>query len=236
MLLLPQPIGNGEMPDFKIAAAQVASVRGDIDANIATHAAAIAAAAKHEVCLLVFPELSLTGYEPDLAAELAMTAAENRLAPLFALARQHQMEIVVGAPLPNGNAKPALGAILITAAGTTRSYRKMHLGASERPYFEPGDTPLTLSTSGHTVGIAICADSFATCASPGVCRSRREHLRGGCLFECRVVRDRRAQAGELRSALPDADHHGEPRRVSGLVHVRGQERGVGSRWCSSGAG
>ena len=47
------------MPDFRIAAAQVPSVRGDIDANIATHAATMSAAAKHAVSVLVFPELSL---------------------------------------------------------------------------------------------------------------------------------------------------------------------------------
>ncbi len=37
------------MRDFRIAAAQIASVRGDIERNIGTHAAAIAAAARHEV-------------------------------------------------------------------------------------------------------------------------------------------------------------------------------------------
>jgi predicted amidohydrolase len=147
------------VPDFKIAAAQVPSVRGDIDGNIATHAAALAAAAEHEVSVLVFPELSLTGYEPDLAAELAMAATDRRLVPLLALARHHHMEAVVGAPLHNGAAKPALGAIVIAASGTPRTYRKMHLGSSELDYFAPGDTPLTSTVSGHTLGIAICADS-----------------------------------------------------------------------------
>src|SRR5256885_16415586 len=113
------------MSDFKIAAAQVASIRGDIQANVATHAAAIAAAARHGVAVLVFPELSLTGYEPDLAAELAMTAEDGRLAPLLALAREHRIEAVVGAPLQDGTAKPALGAIWIGASGSTRDYRKM---------------------------------------------------------------------------------------------------------------
>ena len=60
------------MSDFKIAAAQVASVPGDIDRNIATHAAATAAAAQHGVSVLVFPELSLIGYEPSLAADPAL--------------------------------------------------------------------------------------------------------------------------------------------------------------------
>jgi predicted amidohydrolase len=147
------------MPDFKIAAAQVASVRGDIRGNIATHAAAMTAAAKRNVSVLVFPELSLTGYEPDLAAALAITADDARLAPLLALARQHQIQAVLGAPLHTGAAKPALGAILITSSGTTRIYRKMHLGASERSYFEPGGTPLAFTVSGHTVGVAICADA-----------------------------------------------------------------------------
>jgi predicted amidohydrolase len=147
------------MPAFKIAAAQVPSVRGDIDANIATHAAAIKAAAKQDVSVLVFPELSLTGYEPDLAAELAMTPDDGRLGLLAALARQNGIQAVVGAPLRGSGSKPNIGAILIDASGTTKGYRKMHLGTSERPWFEPGDQQLAFSTSGHKVGLAICADT-----------------------------------------------------------------------------
>ena len=147
------------MPDFKIAAVQVASVRGDMDGNIATHAAAIAAGAKHRISVLVFPELSLTGYEPELAAELAITLADSRLEPLVALARQHRVEVVLGAPLDNGSAKPALGAILIAADGTTRTYCKMHLGGSEPNYFTPGDMPLAFTVKGQKLGVAICADA-----------------------------------------------------------------------------
>jgi predicted amidohydrolase len=135
------------MLNFKIAAAQVPSVRGDIDGNITTHAAAIAAAAQHHVSVLVFPELSLTGYEPDLAAELALEPTDGQLVPLLALARQHHIEVVVGAPLRNGLAKPALGAIVMSASGATGTYRKMHLGASERTYFASGDSPLALTVA-----------------------------------------------------------------------------------------
>ncbi len=147
------------MPDFKIAAAQVASVRGDVEGNVAVHAAALAAAAEHAVSVLVFPELSLTGYEPDLAAELAMTPDDARLAPLLALARQHRIGAIVGAPLRVGAAKPALGAIVITADGGVRAYHKMHLGSSETAYFTPGDTPLTVDVAGHKIGVAVCADA-----------------------------------------------------------------------------
>lgn len=147
------------MPDFTIAAAQVASVRGEIEANIATHAAAIRLAAQHGVSVLVFPELSLTGYEPDLASDLAIGDTDARLAPLRALAQQHRMDVIAGAPLQNGSGLPALGAIVLTAEGTTRTYRKMHLGSTERPYFAAGSLPLALTVSGRAVGLAICADS-----------------------------------------------------------------------------
>jgi predicted amidohydrolase len=147
------------MAAFKIAAAQVASVRGDISANLATHAAALAAAAKHAVSVLIFPELSLTGYEPDLAAELAMTAADARLDSLRSLARQHQIVAVIGAPLATCTAKPAIGAIVITERGAALAYQKMHLGSSERTYFSAGDRPLALDVGGQKVGVAICADA-----------------------------------------------------------------------------
>lgn len=147
------------MSNFKIAAAQVASVRGDIDRNISAHAYAITAAVKQEVSVLVFPELSLIGYELDLAAELAITETDSRLAPLVKLARQHQIAVVIGASLHNGAAKPTLGAIVIGADGTTKSYGKMCLGGSEPNYFTPGTARFAFAVNGHSLGIAICADA-----------------------------------------------------------------------------
>src|SRR5262249_61761781 len=118
------------MHNFKIAAGQIASIRGDMDRNIATHAMAMAAAAAHDVSVLVFPELSLTGYEPDLAADLAISAADERLAPLLALARQHRIAALAGAPLRKGTAKPSLPALVPTATGGTQTHEQMHLAGS----------------------------------------------------------------------------------------------------------
>lgn len=147
------------MPLFKIAAAQVPSVRGDISGNIASHGEAIDAAAGQGVSVVVFGELSLTGYEPDLANELTITETDNRLKPLVLRARRHQTAVIVGAPLQNGTCKPWLGAILINADGSTRTYCKMHLGGVEPRFFTPGDEPLAFAVGGHIISIAICADS-----------------------------------------------------------------------------
>jgi predicted amidohydrolase len=147
------------MGHFKIAAAQIASLRGDVSANLVTHAGAVTAAARHGVSTLVFPELSLTGYEPDLAATLAFTNEDERLAPLRRLAAENQTTLVVGAPVRNGTGKPAIGAFILTPACEIKTYLKMHLGQNEAPFFSHGDTPFFLGIEGQQIGIAICADS-----------------------------------------------------------------------------
>ncbi|WP_439626241.1 carbon-nitrogen hydrolase family protein [Gemmata sp.] len=149
------------MSQFKVAAAQVASVRGDLARNVGTHVAAVAAAAARGVSVLVFPELSLLGYEPDLAASHALSAADARLDPLGEAARHHRMHVAGGAALAAGGGKPAIGAVLFGPDGARRTYAKMHLGGSESHFFAPGAEPLAFAAGGQMVGLSICADSSA---------------------------------------------------------------------------
>ena len=176
------------MSEFKIAAAQFASVRGDLAGNIRIHTAAITAAAARGVSVLVFPELSLIGYEPDLAAELAISAADERLAPLAALAHQHQMAVVVGASLRTAAAKPGLGAILFIANGSPRTYAKMHLGGSEPTYFAPGGAAVVRRPRTDDRPRDLCGRVEAV-PPAGVRRWRLHRLCCGCVPERRMVRD-----------------------------------------------
>lgn len=147
------------MAEFRIAAAQIPSLRGEIELNIDTHVAAVKAAAAMGVSVLVFPELSLTGYEPELAATQAIAVDDTRLSPLGELAQLHRMYLVVGAPLANGDGKPSLGAILFGPEGIRQTYAKMHLGGTEPNDFAPSDKPLMFESHGQMVGLSICADS-----------------------------------------------------------------------------
>lgn len=143
----------------KIAIAQIASFRGDIARNIEAHADAIRSAHDHGVSLVLFPELSLTGYELDLAENLAFYVEDPRLSNLAKLTQALEIQAVVGAPLHSGLAKPYLGAVIFSAAGNISTYCKMHLGGDEPLYFEPGEDPKVLHTAEHKVGLAICADT-----------------------------------------------------------------------------
>jgi predicted amidohydrolase len=63
--------------NFKIAVAQVPSLRGDIEANIETHIRAIKAASQSGVSYIVFPELSLTGRPKQNGKESVHFASGN---------------------------------------------------------------------------------------------------------------------------------------------------------------
>ena len=64
---------------MKIALAQLDSAIGDISGNRTRHLEMVHMAASHQANLIVFPELSLTSYAPDLAEETAMTIRDPKL-------------------------------------------------------------------------------------------------------------------------------------------------------------
>ena len=71
--------------------------------------------------MLVFPELSLTGYELDLVTGLAFTESDPRLAPLLAAASSCSMTLVVGAPVDVGS-RLHLGAFILSPGGGIEIY------------------------------------------------------------------------------------------------------------------
>ncbi len=61
---------------MKICVAQTRPIIGDIQRNIERHKNFIALAGSYGADTVIFPELSLTGYEPTLAEALATQPAD----------------------------------------------------------------------------------------------------------------------------------------------------------------
>lgn len=143
--------------DITIAAAQTASLPGDIATNAAHHLAVAQLAAANGAGLLIFPELSLTGYELDLAAANPITT--SHLAPLRQLARESGCTIVAGGPLPGPNGELYIGAFICHPSGEVTTYAKVHVHSSERHVFTPGPGGPPLQINGVQIALAICADA-----------------------------------------------------------------------------
>ena len=86
------------MPSLCLATAQSISTPGRLAANIERHCRFVERAASATLQRLL-PELSLSGYEPGLAAGRVIEPADESQVPLRALARYYGMMLVSGAPL-----------------------------------------------------------------------------------------------------------------------------------------
>ena len=138
-------------------AAQSSSVRGDIEGNVKGHIKLIQKAAENGAALIVFPELSLTGYEPDLAETHHLVPDDPRLGAFQDMADKHSMKILVGAPYREGDSFH-ISAFLYQPSETPLIYSKHHLHDGEEKFFEPGTLGLAFNVPGERVSVAICAD------------------------------------------------------------------------------
>jgi len=164
------------MPTPTLAAAQSVSLAGDLAANLRTHLNFIAAAADAGVELLLFPELSLTGYEPTLAAALTLEGTDARLRPC----RVAGLTAVVGAPI-QGLTGLQIGALILGADGSCRVHTKEYLHPGEVPPFVPGHGGDLLEVRGLKAALAICADSNHEAHADGA------HARGADLYLASAV-------------------------------------------------
>jgi len=154
-----------------LAVAQTVPVRGDVAANVAQHLRLAEVAAREWSQLVVFPELSLTGYEIGLAHNLAFSAHDPRLAPLRDAAHSLAVTLIVGAPIRLGS-QLFIGAFILSPDRSVDLYTKHHLGAfpasascdgtvppAEATVFSPGDRNPLIAIDHTLAAVAVCADT-----------------------------------------------------------------------------
>src|SRR5689334_2910076 len=83
---------------MRICLAQVKPFKGDVDRNIALHTKMIALAVEHGSRMIFFPELSLTGYEPTLANQLAADSNDRRFDVFQSVSDEYNIVIAAGMP------------------------------------------------------------------------------------------------------------------------------------------
>jgi predicted amidohydrolase len=141
-----------------VAAAQTIPEDGDIEANIADHLRFATMAANEGARLILFPEMSLTGYVMETAKELSFTQNDPRLESLKKLAVQKDIIIIAGAPIAI-NTKLHIGAFVIIPDSSVLIYTKQFLHKGEELFFEHSfDYNPLLELDGQKISIAICAD------------------------------------------------------------------------------
>jgi predicted amidohydrolase len=140
-------------PPLTVAVVQPPCVPRDVAANAAAHAVAVLEAGTR---LVVFPELSLTGYELDAPP---IDADDGRLAPIAEACAATGAVALAGAPVRGDGGRAHIAMLAVDGEGATVAYRKVHVAASESAWFSPGPRPVVLGVGGWRLGLAICRDT-----------------------------------------------------------------------------
>jgi predicted amidohydrolase len=147
---------------------------GDVERNFEKIARWTERAASEGARLVLFPELSLSGFIPNhpigdhetwlktALLECRRAALRVDAAPVQALgelAARQRVSISVGMLEDAGNLLYD-SQVLATPDGGIHVTRKMHVPMFEMPFYNPGPAPSVVETSGVRVGTNICFDAL----------------------------------------------------------------------------
>ncbi len=140
---------------MKICVAQTKSIKGDILANIDRHLEFVNLAVSSGANLIIFPELSITGYEPELAKDLATTQDDRRFDIFQAISDQHQITIGIGVPTKHDQGI-CIGMVIFQPHQPRQTYTKQYLHSDETPFFVNGSSNVELIIHNTKIALAIC--------------------------------------------------------------------------------
>ncbi len=156
-----------------LALVQMRCEKGAIDTNFASIERYIATAAEAGADVVVFPEMSISGYGDPTRMPGAMVRIDGpEVSRFLELTRGHDAAIVAGIIEPNGNDKPFITQLVARNGELLGAYRKRNVAEDEVKWFSAGSEPFVFDHAGVRFGLAICADIdapavFRDCAARG---------------------------------------------------------------------
>lgn len=144
---------------MKICVAQTRPFKGDIQKNLEIHKNLISIAASYGSDAVVFPELSLTGYEPRLAKDLAKNHHDSFFDQFQEMSNINTITSALGMPVKIGS-NIFISMIIFQPFSPRQIYSKQYLHEDELSYFANGQTQALLDLKNKQIALAICYESL----------------------------------------------------------------------------
>jgi NAD+ synthase (glutamine-hydrolysing) len=182
---------------MNIALAQINPTVGDLEGNRTKILRDARRAREREVDLVVFPELSVTGYPPeDLLENPFFQKATRRTVDHIAQNVPPDLGVIIGAPVPNPDAygKPLHNAALLFENGELKDQVYKTLLPTydifdEDRYFEPAESRHIVEWRGVRLGLHVCEDMWNV--------HHPEGFQNGHRYECDPVAELGAHDPDL---------------------------------------
>jgi predicted amidohydrolase len=191
----------------KVALAQIDTKIGDLNANLETHLASIAQARQQGANLVVFPELSLTGYTlRDLTWDVALNPfADTRLKPLREASRA--ISIIFGLVESADNHGLYNSCVFLEDGVIRHVHRKVYPPTygmfEEGRYFSRGNAVQAFDSKLGRFGILICEDLWHLSLPYLLAADGAEVIFSPTASPSRIS----AGTSEMGSALVNQEHH-----------------------------
>ncbi len=148
---------------INIGLAQIAPKLGDVCANVEQHLEYIQQAHDAGVDIVVFPELSLTGYQvQDLVSEVAIRAEADDAIFKQLLDASQTIDIVFGFVLEDNRRRFYIANAYLSGGRCLHVHHKLYLPTyamfDESRYFAAGNSVRAFDTRFGRVGMLICED------------------------------------------------------------------------------
>jgi predicted amidohydrolase len=148
---------------LNLALAQIATKLGDVESNLAKHLDYIKQAKQQNVDLLVFPELSLTGYVlQDLVATVAHRPTDEDPVFKHLLQASHDLDLVVGFVDEDLRHRFFIASAYLSGGKVQHVHHKVYLPTyglfDEGRFFAWGDSVRAFDTRFGRAGLLICED------------------------------------------------------------------------------
>jgi len=211
---------------MKLAYFQFAPVLRDPDRNRTVMTRALD---QLDADLVVFPELSNSGYNFSCAADLHVAAEPSDRGETVSLWRRTVADrnmIVVGGFAERCGDECYNSAALATPAGDLYVYRKIHLFGTEPRFFSPGcDEPAVYDVNGVRIGMMICFDwAFPETARVLALKGAQIICHPSNIVTTVAQRGMTVRSLENRVFSITANRTGDENGVAGPLHFQGRSQ------------
>jgi len=147
--------------NLKISIAQISSRLADVDKNVEKHLSYIEQAIEAKSDIIIFPELSLSGYSvKDAVYDVAMKCDDRRLRPFYEASEK--ISICLGMVELTNNYEAKNTNLFLESGRLVARHRKVYLPTygvyEERRYFTPGNRFRAFESRHGRFGMLICED------------------------------------------------------------------------------
>ena len=148
------------MKDIRIAAVIFNSVVGQVQQNLARMLPWIEKAKTKKADLICFPELNVTGYSTDsVITDFAESIPGPISRQLEQMARDTGIIVLAGMAERDATGRLFASHLVVSPAGISGVYGKLHIAPPERALFSSGDHIPVFKLAGVSLGIQLCYDA-----------------------------------------------------------------------------